>query len=329
MAPAPPVGPYPAPHDKTARRLEWAFLPPDLRAYVERKCGSRVVSAISQTSGFTPGFASVLVCEDGSRHFVKAASVKAQRPFADSYREEARKLAALPPSVPAPRLKWHLDDDWVVLGIEYVAARAPRRPWQAEDLDALLDALEQTADALTPPPAGLELDSAEADFATLLGGWERVRAERSDLDPDHLAEAEALARRYAEVVGGDTLVHTDVRSDNVLIDPEGRALLCDWNWPVRGAAWFDSLAALIAPRGEGFDVDQVIAERRLLRDVAPEAIDIALGLYVGYFYAQADLPVPPSSPYIREHQRWQGDVCWHWLGERRGWREPHGPSSGG
>ena len=41
-------------------------------------------------SGFTPGFASVLVCEDGSRHFVKAASVKAQRLFADSYREEAR-----------------------------------------------------------------------------------------------------------------------------------------------------------------------------------------------------------------------------------------------
>ena len=56
--------------------------------------------------------------------------------FADSYREEARKLAALPADVPAPRLLWHLDDDWVVLGIEYVAARAPHRPWRADDLDA-------------------------------------------------------------------------------------------------------------------------------------------------------------------------------------------------
>ena len=92
------VAPYPAPHGKTARRLEWAFLPPHLRAWIERKCGSPVVEAISQTTGFTPGFASVLVCEDGSRHFVKAASVKAQRMFADSYREEARKLAALPAS---------------------------------------------------------------------------------------------------------------------------------------------------------------------------------------------------------------------------------------
>lgn len=319
MSRTPPVAPYPAPHDKTARRLEWAFLPPHLRAWIERRCGSPVVSAISQTSGFTPGFASVLVCEDGSRHFVKAASVKAQRTFADSYREEARKLTALPPDVPAPRLLWHLDDDWVVLGIEYVAARAPYRPWQDEDLDALLDSLEQAADALTPPPDSLDLDTAEADFAPLLDGWDALRRTRTDLDPGHVAEAEALARRYAEVVGGDTLVHTDVRSDNVLIDPDGRALLCDWNWPVRGAAWFDSFAALIGPRGEGVDVDAVLAERRLLRDVPAETFDITLALYVGYFLSQAELPVPPTSPYLRDHQRWQGEVCWQWLAERRGW----------
>jgi hypothetical protein len=314
-----PVAPYPAPHDNTARRLEWSFLPPNLRAWIERKCGSGVVSAISQTSGFTPGFASVLVCEDGSRHFVKAASVKAQRPFADSYREEARKLAALPVEVPAPRLLWHLDDDWVVLGIEYVAARAPRRPWEQEDLDAVLDALEQAADALTPPPADLDLDTAEDDFAPLLDGWTAIRETRGDLDPAHLVEAEALARRYAEVVGGDTLTHTDIRSDNVLIDAEGRALICDWNWPVKAAPWFDSFAALIGPRGEGIDVERVISERRLLRDVDPEALDINLALYVGYFFFQADQPVPPTSPHLRDHQRWQGEVCWDWLAERRGW----------
>lgn len=73
---------------------------------VETRLGSPVVSAESQTAGFTPGFASVLTTADGSRHFVKAASLVAQRPFAEAYREEAAKLATLPAGVPAPRLLW-------------------------------------------------------------------------------------------------------------------------------------------------------------------------------------------------------------------------------
>jgi hypothetical protein len=310
-------GAYPAPPGATARRLEWPFLPPNLRSYVERRCGSPVVEAVSQTSGFTPGFASVLVCEDGSRHFVKAASVKAQKTFADSYREEGRKLAALPGSVPAPRLLWMLDDDWVVLGIEHVEARQPRRPWRQADLDATLDALEAVADQLTPPPAGLHLDTAEDDLLPLVEGWAVVRAHRPDLP--HLDEAEGLARRIAEVCGGDTLAHTDIRSDNVLIAADGRALICDWNWPVRACDWFDSFAALIGPRGEGVDVEAVMSRRRLLRDVPAESVDIMLALYVGYFLSACEQPVPPTSPHLRDHQRWQGEVCWEWLAQRRGW----------
>ena len=44
-----------------------------------------------------------------------------------------------------------------------------------------------------------------------------------------------------------------------------------------------------------------------------------LALLTGYFLRQADEPVPPTSPHLRDHQRWQGDVCWAWLCERRGW----------
>ncbi|PUA80393.1 hypothetical protein [Nocardioides currus] len=312
------LDPYPVPAGKTARRLEWSFLPPTLRTYIERKCGSPVVEAISQTSGFTPGFASVLVCADGSRHFVKAASVKAQRLFADSYREEARKLALLPPGVPGPRLLWHLDDDWVVLGIAYVEGRAPRRPWRAGDLDAALDALEVVADALTPPPTGLDLDTAEDDFRPLVAMWDRVRS--TDPDLPHLEEAAALAGAALDVVGGETLVHTDVRDDNLLLDAEGRAWICDWNWPIVGAAWIDTLLTLVGPRGDGLDADEVLASRRLTRDVPPESIDRVLALLAGYFMASATEPVPPTSPHLRDHQRWHGEVCWRWLGERRGWQ---------
>ena len=301
----------------TARRLEWPMLPPPLRDLIERRCGSPVVEAHTRNRGFTPGFASVLECEDGSRHFVKAASLRAQSVFAHAYREEARKLEALPEGVPAPRLLWSYDGEWVALGIDHVEGRHPVRPWTADDLDACLDALETIADRLTPAPEDLALEPAAAEFAPFLAHWDHVRTTQPDLP--HLAEAISLAERYADVMVGDTGVHTDVRDDNVLLDADGRAWVCDWNWPVVGAAWLDSLFMLIGPRGDGLDVESVIAERPLLRDVPAESIDVVIALVTAYFLKSADDPVPATSPFLREHQRWQGEVCWDWLCERRGW----------
>ncbi len=312
------VTPSPIPHGRTARRLQWSHLPPVVRSLVAERCGSAVVDAQSQDSGFTPGFASVLTCEDGTQHFVKAASVKAQKLFAHSYREEARKLAELPADVPAPPLLWvHDDDEWVVLGFEYVDGRAPRRPWRRDDLDAALAMLARSAEVLTPPPAELALDRFSEEFGAFPGFWDRVRASYPELE--HADEAAALAARFAEVSDGDTLVHTDVRDDNILITPAGEAVLCDWNWPVVGAAWLDTAILMIGPRGDGLDVDAVLAEAELTREVPAEHIDIAIALVTGYFLHQADEPVPPSSPHLRAAQRWQGEVCWDWLCERRGW----------
>jgi aminoglycoside phosphotransferase (APT) family kinase protein len=309
---------WPIPHGRTARRLEWAHLPPSVRAAVEQRCGARVVTATSRNSGFTPGFASVLECEDGGRHFVKAASMRAQRMFADAYREEARKLAALPAAAPAPRLLWSLDvDDWFVLSTEYVDAHHPRRPWREDELRLCMDMLTAAAPVLTPPPPELELPPASEEMAGWPAYWDHLRALRSPLP--HLEEAAALAARFVEAMAGTTLVHTDVRDDNLLITTDGRALLCDWNWPMLGAAWLDSLFLLIGPRGDGIDVEQLIAGHPLLSGVPAEEIDIVLALITGYFLKSAGDPVPPTSPFIRDAQRWQGEVCWEWLCERRGW----------
>jgi len=305
------------PHGRTAQRLAWPHLPAHIRSLVETRCGSPVESADSQGGGFTPGFASVLTCADGSRHFVKAASVKAQPLIADSYREEARKLRVLPASAPAPRLLWSHEDDWVVLGLEYVEARAPRRPWQQAELDAGLDVCELVAGGLTPVPPGMELATFAEEFAEWPSYWERLALAGPPLP--HLADAAELAAGFAEITSGDTVVHTDVRDDNLLLRPDGTAVLCDWNWLVRGAPWLDSLFLLIGPRGDGLDLDAVLATRPLLRDVPADHVDSVLALVIGYFLWSARQPVPPTSPYLREVQRWQGEVLWAWLCERRGW----------
>lgn len=307
------VVPLSIPHGRTARRLEWVHLPPMVRREVERRLGSRVVEAESMNSGYTPGFASVLTTADGARHFVKAASTKAQRMAAAAYREEARRLKALAGWIPAPKLAWVLEDhDWLVLGIEYVDARAPHRPWTEADLAAASELLVHTAARLTPAPGSGWTTVAE-ELADLPACWDALT------DLEHADEAAALARRFADVSAGETLLHNDVRDDNLLVLRDGSMLLCDWSFPVVGAAWLDSLALLIGPRGDGLDVEAHLAAHPLLAHVEPESIDIVLALLTGYFLERSRQPAPSAFPWVREIQRWQGEVCWRWLGERRGW----------
>lgn len=305
------------PVGRTARRLGWVHLPPAVRTAVERKLGSAVVDSVSCDAGYTPGLASVVSCADGSRHFLKAASTKAQKYAADSYRIEARKLRTLPPSVAAPRLQWTIEaDDWVVLAIEYVEGRAPLRPWTADDLAACSDMLVATAAALTPAP-GLGVPT----FAEELGSWAELWTTRLAHLP-HAAECAALTARIGEVSAGETLVHCDVRDDNLLFedgDDAPRVWLCDWNWPVRGAAWIDSLLLLIGPRGDGLDVEAHLAAHPLLGSVPAEDVDVVLAHLLGYFTAAADLPRVSNSPYLRTVAAWQRDVLLRWLSERRAW----------
>jgi hypothetical protein len=303
------------PHGRTARRLDWGLLPPVLRSGIERRLGSRVVEAHSAGAGYTPGFASTLTCEDGSRHFVKAANKAAQRPFAASYQAEAHVLAALPAEVPAPRLLWSQEDDlWVVLGLAHVDGSAPQRPWQHAQLEACLDTLETIADQLTPPP--LQASSFARDFADLVGCWDHVR--ETALDLPHLEDAAALAARFADATAGSTLVHTAARDDNFLLHGT-QALLCDWDFPVVGAAWIDTVSLLVSAHGDGLDADAIVDERRLTRDVAPADIDAYLALTAGYHLQRRDQPVPNSSPYLRMHQSWYAEAAWSWLARRRGW----------
>lgn len=314
--------PQTVPVGRTARRLPWPHLPPALRGRIEERCGSPVVSARSQDAGYTPGFASVLECADGSLHFVKAASATAQPAFAASYREEARILAALPDGVPAAGLRWLVDDDWVVLGIEHVTGRSPRRPWSADDLDASLAALHRVVEVLTPAPGTLALTGASDEFGSWPGLWEQAAARPAGLglvDPARIDEAQALATAALEVVGGDTVVHADVRDDNVLLRPDGTAVLCDWNWPVVGAPWLDTVMLLVGPRGDGVDVEAVLREDPVTRDVPADHVDAALALLAGYFAKSAGDPVPGNSPWLRAHQSWSRDVVWQWLAERRSW----------
>ncbi|GGD29681.1 hypothetical protein GCM10007231_31440 [Nocardioides daphniae] len=312
-----PLPPYPVPPLDSARRLEWAHLPPWLRAEVEVRCGAPVLGAESVEAGFTPGMATVLTCADGSRHFVKAASHRAQRAYAASYAEEVRHLRTLPPTVPAPALRWVLEaPEWIVFSTEHVDAAPVARPWTRGDLDACLDALARVAETGSPAPSGMELPTFTDETASWAQAWTGLTP---PTHPERLDEAVDLARRATTLLLGETLVHGDLRADNALVDEGGNAWFCDWNWPATGPAWLDSMMLLVGAYGDGVDVDQVIESRPLLREAPAEAVDSLLALMAGYFLRAGCGSVPPNSPHVRDHQYWTGTVCWLWLAERRRW----------
>jgi Ser/Thr protein kinase RdoA (MazF antagonist) len=291
---------------------------------VEDRCGHRVVASASIGSGFTPGFASRLLLGDGRRVFVKAADEETRAVFAASYRAEAAKLAVLPPAVPAPRLLWvHDADGWVALGIEDVDGRQPQRPWTVPALHAVLDALEISADALTPPPSGVVWPSFAEEYGELAAYWDR--SARRGLIPNwllpHLEQCRELAHEGVRLLGGDTACHTDVREDNVLVGDDGRVWICDWNWMVRAHPAFDSLALLLSAHGDGHDADALLQQRRLTRGLPDELVDGFLALLLGYFLHQCAEPTPTTSPWLRKHQAWYATAAGRWLGARRIWPE--------
>src|SRR5260370_25023191 len=134
------------------KRLPFSAIPAALRAEIDRKLGGRVVEAVTQPGGFSPGVAARVRLEDGRSAFVKA--VGDMNPDSPGiHRAEARIAAALPASAPAARLLATIDDGgWVILILEDVEGQMPAQPWQPDDLARVLAALADQAAQLTPAP---------------------------------------------------------------------------------------------------------------------------------------------------------------------------------
>lgn len=314
--------PLTVPAGATARRPTWEMLPTEVRVAVEVEAGAAVVEAESQGSGYTPGFASRLLLADGRRVFVKAAS--AGTPWLlSAYREEARKLSLLPHSVPAPRLRARIDlrvEDvaWVVLVLDDVAGRPPQRPWRLEEARTVLDRVTTMSLDLTPAPEGPApwVTFAE-EFAASVTEWATVTAE--GLVPGSALAGAQLAASAPALCVQDTLCHADLRDDNVIVEPDGRVWVCDWNFPIVGPRWLDTVCVTVAMHGDGLDVEDLLDRSPLVAPADREAIDSFLAVLVGYFAVASRRPVEPSSPHLRDHQAWYAEVTLDWLSRRQGW----------
>ncbi|MEU8297076.1 phosphotransferase [Micromonospora sp. NPDC048909] len=302
-------------------RLGWSELPEHVRAAVQEILGDRVVEAVSQPGGYSPGSADRVRTATGRRAFVKAVNPARNPDSPRLHRTEAQVAAVLPASAPTPRLLGcHDDGDWVALVFTDVDGRHPATPWRTDELTAVLAALAAMAVALTPAPVP-QVPTAAERLAHDFGGWHRIAADPpATLDPwarAHLDELRAAADRGLAALTGDTLCHLDIRSDNLLVDAAGAVTVVDWPWACRGPAWLDTALLLVNVRLHGgHDTEALLRRLPLTADVDPDVLTGTYAGLAGFFTDGARRPAPANIPTVRAFQQAQGDALLPWLAAR-------------
>jgi aminoglycoside phosphotransferase (APT) family kinase protein len=178
---------------------------------------------------------------------VKAASSQVNPDTPRLHRQEARILDDLDPLIrsgrlPAPRVRATVEHgSWFALLLDDIDGRHPALPWEDGQVSQVLGALDSIADVLTPAPVSAPAigDYLGTDFT----GWRILAQSPGDerLDPwsrARLTELATLEATWAGHAGGATLLHADIRADNLLLTGDG-VIVVDWPHACRGAAFVD------------------------------------------------------------------------------------------
>lgn len=275
-----------SPLDETLRgvgvRRDWSHVPSQVQQGIEQVLGAGVVEAEAQPEGFSPGVAARVRLSDGRRVFIKASGAELNPDSPEINRREASVASRLPMGVPAPRLLSSYDErGWVALVFEDVCARPPHLPWRRPELDRVVAAVVALSTSHTPSPIRLDPIFERAEGFAGFQALRAMSAEGEDLqalDPwiarnlDRLAD---LHDTWSEATRGETLLHLDIRADNLLVTDE-RIMFIDWPWATVGAAWIDLVFMLSCVAMQGGPTPWDVFDRNpLARHSDPESVTVA------------------------------------------------------
>jgi aminoglycoside phosphotransferase (APT) family kinase protein len=303
-------------------RVDWQDVPQAVRGAIEQACGAPVIEARTQPGGFSPGVAARVRCADGTRRFVKAASADVNPDAPRLHRQEASVLAGLDSLIaagqlPVPRLRGTAElGPWFALVVDDVEGRQPALPWRDAELGLVLAELDRLAAALTPSPVTVP---AIAEYlARNFTGWRILSGTSGDdrIDPwsrARLPELASLEATWAAHAAGGTLLHTDIRADNLLLTGDG-VVVVDWPHACRGAAFADLVffAPSVAMQG-GPEPAALLARSRAGRAASRDAVAAVVCALAGFFTEQSLRPAPPGLPTVRGFQAAQAEITRRWL----------------
>jgi hypothetical protein len=298
--------------EPTAREAE------NVRAALGRARARLVSWRAVTTGGHTPARRWIVTLDDGRTAFVKVATDELT---ASWLRDEHVSYSLLRGARFMPAfLGFHDDGDRPALALEDLSNAVWPPPWTRERVDAVLRCLDEVA--ARPAPPGLP--RAADDHLGLRDGWPDIRRNPEPFLRLGLCSEMWLAGALPELLeaaetaplDGNELLHFDVRSDNVCLRPDGRAVLVDWNWTSVGnrrldvAAWLPSLHAEGGPAPD---------------EVAPDVPAGLVSIVASYLCAHAGLPQIPTAPHVRATQLRQARTALPWAARALGLPPPDTP----
>jgi len=240
-------------------RAPYSSMPAVVRAWVDDTLGSPVVEAVDQVGGMSPGCATRVRCADGTRAFVKAVGTDLNRDTPTLFRREITALTLLG-SDPlwADLLASYDDGDRVALLLEDVDGGHPdladdatmeRLVAATDELGAALRSRVDTSEVQHLVGSVL-MEPGLTDLRAVFKVWLSAFDDLARL-PDApvprwvRVEADGWRDRMARLADcrTDSLVHWDVRVDNLLQRRTGEIVFLDWGAAGVGESWLDPLLA--------------------------------------------------------------------------------------
>lgn len=174
-------------------------------------------------------------------------------------------------------------------------------------------------EALTPCP--LTLPPVGQKMTAWLRGWENLRSDEANLDEwsrRHLTTLVRLEAEAPEAATGNTMLHFDLRADNILLTTDS-VVIVDWPGAAVGTSWVDMIGMAPSVTLEGGPGPaEFFAMHPNARVADPRRVDAVLATFAGFFTFNALQPAPVGLPTLRVFQAAQGEIARRWLAERLG-----------
>jgi hypothetical protein len=283
-------------------------MPDHVQDWVAGALGSPVVEAHDQVGGMSPGCATRLLCEDGTRAFVKAVGEDLNPITPSLFRREVVALTLIGShELWADLLTSYDDGDWVAILLEDVEGQHPDLDDDAT-MGRLMSETERLASVLherVPDPPEPDPDRGLGDLRKGFHLWADAVARAGEIPsallPDWVRRDtgtwEPLVRSLAD--GEVGLVHWDIRADNLLERPTGELVFLDWGAAAVGPLWLDPLLARLE-RVESPWFDASLASSPALVAAGDVAVDAWLVGFATFLAWRAHTAVDVNLPTLND-----------------------------